>query len=134
MLRPSLPLALLFTVIACGDRADAPNQVDSAPPVDSTPVPEPVAPTLDGDALSASVKLRCEDGGTWMATYWVGPGARVVLSSESAGFVLPQVVAASGIRYTDANERNVWWAKGDTATFTRGRTTTTCVIDPTVNL
>ena len=101
MLRPSLPLALLFTVIACGARADAPNQVDSAPPVDSPPVPEPVAPTLDGDTQRASVTLRCEDGGTWMATYWVGPGARVVLSSESAGFVLPQVVAASGIRYTD---------------------------------
>ena len=64
------------------------------------------------------VTYRCEQGGRITARYFS-------LSDNSLGFVkvllpdghevtLPQVLSASGVRYTDEREW-VWWTKGDDA-------------------
>ncbi len=134
--RAILPLTLLATFACSAPDADpdAGAAADDTTSADSTSAPtaETVIPTLGADTMTAFVKLRCEDGGAWGATYWNGPGARVVLSSESISYTLPQVVAASGIRYTNEAGSTEWWSKGDTVRFTRSGNVTTCVPDSTV--
>lgn len=120
-----IPLCLLA---ACGGDAPAPAATDSAQAaVDTTPV----VPTLGPDTITAAVKLACVDGRVVLATYFQGPGSRVVVSTEKDGPVtLPQVTAASGARYATPDGTVEWWNKGDSATWKDAKGTTQCGPNP----
>ncbi len=124
--------------IGCGNPDAAPETTDGsdssvAAASDTAMLAvEEVLPTLGADTMAGFYKFRCADGAGWGATYWNGPGARVVLSSEEASYTLKQQVAASGARYAEEGTGVEWWTKGDSATFKRRGSTTSCVVDSTV--
>ncbi len=123
-----IPLVLLA---ACGGDAPAPAPADSAQlAVDTTPV----IPTLGPDTITAAVKMACADGRAVLATYFRGPGSRVVVATEAGPTVLPQVESGSGAHYATPDGKVEWWTKGDSATWKDAKGTTQCGPNPDVVL
>ena len=64
------------------------------------------------------VAFACADDKSIDATFYAD---KVDLTlSDGRSLSLPQTIAASGIRYADADETFVFWSKGDTAFVTEG--------------
>jgi membrane-bound inhibitor of C-type lysozyme len=118
-----LPVPILL-LAACGGDAPAPAPAESAQAaVDSIPS----IPTIGPDTITATMKMACTDGRAVLATYFKGPGSRVVLATEQDGpTVLPQVTSASGARYATPDGTMEWWNKGDSATWKSAKGTTQC--------
>ena len=82
-----------------------------------------------GSARSASarkniVRYKCEDGSTLTATYAQGqPGGATVVAGSST-HQLPQVVSASGAKYS--NGVATWWTKSKGGTFELNGVSTKC--------
>lgn len=91
----TLPLAAMLMVAACG-----------------TPPP---APTGSGSTLQAHV-WQCSDGSKINTRNLSSPPG-IALHTGGETLTLPQVRAASGVRYQDSVMQ--FWAKGDSATLER---------------
>jgi len=66
----------------------------------------------------ASVNYKCADSKTIAAAYYAD---RVEIKlGNGRDLTLPQVEAASGIRYANADESVVFWSKGEGAFVTEG--------------
>ena len=104
-----MPVAMLMVALlaATGCRSNAPDPVQSAGTRSNT--------------LQAHV-WRCSDGST-IHTRNIASPPGITLRTETETRTLPQVRAASGVRYEDA--AMLFWTKGDTATLERkpGKTT-----------
>lgn len=62
------------------------------------------------------VFYRCAAGKTILARYWLGEPGRVVIKlGDGRKMTLPQVIAASGIKYSKNEDVFVFWSKGDSA-------------------
>lgn len=123
MSRCTMPCLLAVALAACGGDTGAPAPVDSTVAAATGPI---APPTLGADTMVSAQAYRCGDGSEWSVTVWRGPGSRVTVSSTDTSYLLPQRVAASGVRYADSTERVVWWNKGDSATMERGGRSTPC--------
>jgi membrane-bound inhibitor of C-type lysozyme len=84
------------------------------------------APASAADAI-ASVKYACAGGKTIAATYY-SDHVDLVLG-DGRTMTLPQAMAASGIRYANADETFVFWSKGRTAFVTKGKAADTTYAD-----
>lgn len=117
-------LVPVLFLAACGGDAEAPVPADSTQAVLDT---TPVIPTLGPDTITAAVTLACADGRGVLATYYRGPGNRVVIATEQDGpLVLPQVESASGARYATPDGAVEWWNEGDSVTWKDAKGTTEC--------
>ena len=66
----------------------------------------------------SSVSYTCNEGKIIQANFYAG---KVSLNlSDGRKFTLPQVMAASGIRYANQDESFVFWSKGNTAFVSEG--------------
>jgi membrane-bound inhibitor of C-type lysozyme len=85
-----------------------------------------VSPASAADAI-ASVTYTCAGGKTIAATYY---SDRVdLVLGDGRTMTLPQAMAASGIRYANADETFVFWSKGKTAFVTEGKAADTTYAD-----
>jgi len=86
--------------------------------------------TAGQPAPPKEVVFSCDGKKTIEAVFFNGK-ANLVLS-DKRNLVLPQVIAASGARYANADESIVFWNKGDTAFLTEGKATTfvNCAVTP----
>ena len=116
MLRRLLPVMLLIGCTPAKRAADA-------PPAAETTV---VAPAVGGDSGMIAAAFLCADSTQVFALFRSVPGqpAEVALAIDDDRLHLPQLRSASGARYGDST--TTFWNKGDSATFTRRGTTTTC--------
>jgi membrane-bound inhibitor of C-type lysozyme len=67
---------------------------------------------------SSIVEYTCKGGEKISAAFYAEGGDRVSLKlNDGRSFTLPNVTAASGIKYATSDEKIVFWAKGDEAFF-----------------
>ena len=89
----------------------------------------PAQPEVGGEPLT-SVGLVCNEGKTIAAEFYQSQ-ARIKLS-DGREMMLPQVQAAEGIRYANADQSFIFWGKGNTAFVSEGpnqdQTYTGCII------
>lgn len=125
MLPPMLLLAGLAACAGSGDEEARPSSIDSAiaafqaesaPPLPTTP-PATQPLVLGNDTMVARTAYLCLPDVPVFAIYWRGEHSRVILHVADSQLSLPQVVAASGARYSIPSPPTEWWNKGDSATF-----------------
>ncbi len=94
----SIVIGILAMVLVCGNALAGPGRL-----------------TVSG---GMAVKYACENGDRVLATYYqLSDGSLSfvkVRMPDGKEYTLPQVLSASGARYTDEREL-VWWIKGDSA-------------------
>ncbi|MEP6589988.1 MAG: MliC family protein [Gemmatimonadota bacterium] len=119
MFRRFVPVFALLALLAC---SPAPKQ--AAAPTEAPAAV--VAPATANDSHVVAAAFLCADSTQIFALFRTGPGqaSEVALAIDDDRLHLPQLVSASGARYADSS--TTFWNKGDSATFTRGGTTTTC--------
>lgn len=112
-------LALALSAAAC-QQAPAP-QTPQAPPAAQTPAVTPASAAARPAGVDPNAPLRahvwtCDDGST-LHTSNAADANAIVLHLPDGDRRLPQVPAASGVKYEDA--ATLFWTKGTEATFER---------------
>lgn len=111
-------IAVLVMLGAC--RPAQPDAVVAPAPTEATPAPAPVQPTASATAApnpGTPVETHWQCGDQRVAARLDPASQTLTLIHERGQLALPQVVAASGTRYADANG-NEFWSKGSGATLT----------------
>ena len=80
-----------------------------------------MAAAPEAPAAIIRAKFTCDAGRTIDAEFVAAPQPLVRLAlSDGRVLTLPQAISASGARYASADDRVVFWNKGDTAFLEEG--------------
>lgn len=81
---------------------------------------------IDKDTIQKNVfTFNCENNKSIVATFYPAKDTKVdLVLSDGRKLSLPHAISASGARYANADEKIVFWNKGNTAFITEGSSTT----------